>query len=124
MSKIKRTTVTLPAGLYERAESAMKAQDFTTFSDYVQHLIREDARQHGAYTAHGLRDAYNVAPSSASPVPPTTQEVAEALGRHAAAEVSARKHAVVAPTGRIAARVRAALSNPSPLPTPPKQAPK
>jgi Arc/MetJ-type ribon-helix-helix transcriptional regulator len=86
MSKVKRTTVTLPAGLYERAEAAMHAQDFTTFSDYIQYLIREDARLHGAYAIQEQHANYGDKPQPpaakplSSPQPQKTDTADKVLG--------------------------------------------
>jgi hypothetical protein len=39
-----RTTITLPDSLYQKALQRMAERDFIAFSDYLQHLVREDTR--------------------------------------------------------------------------------
>jgi hypothetical protein len=39
-----RTTITLPDSLYLKALQRMAERDFIAFSDYLQHLVREDTR--------------------------------------------------------------------------------
>ena len=44
-----RTTISMTPGLYERALARMAAREFSTFSDYVQALIRDDLEAAGAF---------------------------------------------------------------------------
>ncbi len=44
MSEAHRTTVSMPASLHAKATKRMQERDFGNFSDYVQHLIREDTK--------------------------------------------------------------------------------
>lgn len=47
----KRTTISLPASLLEKAELLMQARDFNDFSGLIQTLIREEyERRHGPMT--------------------------------------------------------------------------
>ena len=76
--KVKRTTVSLPRGLYERAQAAMRDQDFTSFSDYVQYLIREDARVRGGYIVKpmgGKDNPSSVVVVDSAPTDPTLNEI-------------------------------------------------
>lgn len=42
MSKPVRTTISLPEELYKRALEKQGSLHFSTFSDYIQHLLREE----------------------------------------------------------------------------------
>lgn len=45
-SDIFRTTVSLPGPLHQKATERMTELHFSGFSDYVQHLVREDVLKH------------------------------------------------------------------------------
>jgi hypothetical protein len=43
-----RTTIRMPPALFDRAIRREKERGFPTFSDYIQQLLREDARKASA----------------------------------------------------------------------------
>lgn len=45
-SSIVRTSITLPTILEEAGNRRVASGGYTSFSDYIQDLIRQDARQH------------------------------------------------------------------------------
>lgn len=53
MSDPVRTTVSIPRKLYDAAQAKQKELGFSTFSDYIQHLMREELilRDMRAHTA-------------------------------------------------------------------------
>lgn len=47
-SRVVRTSISLPPPLYDAAQDAVRREGFTTFSDYIQHLIRHARHEHVA----------------------------------------------------------------------------
>lgn len=43
--KVERTTISLPPGLWHRAEARRKALDYKNFSQYVAFLIQKDVEE-------------------------------------------------------------------------------
>jgi hypothetical protein len=127
-SELVRVEIDIPAALKDQPRARSKGERALEFLTR-ERLVNRDLNDLLIDLARCLGepgDSERVAPygsSSTSPSPASTAEVASALGRKAAAAISELRPAIVAPTGRTARRARAAASNPSHQPIPPKQAP-
>lgn len=116
-----RTSISMGHELYARAVARQQELGYSTFSDYIQALIRADSLQRGGHLREPAGE-YRV--SSSSPSERPVEEVASDLGKSAVAEVSQRKPVIGAPNDRKAGRARSSPANPSHQPAPPKPAPK
>lgn len=63
MSKAAKKAISLPAEMYQDALKRLGAMGYTSFSEYIQFLIREDLRNRPAHVREEPDGKYNSRPS-------------------------------------------------------------